>query len=74
MTDTSKIPDGSYCYSVIGHGKNDRIKINPCPYWSRRHDKPNQVSGYCSYLGVGDWELPGGLLWDQVKECGVKDE
>jgi len=32
------------------------------------------MDGHCGYLGKGDWEKDGTtLLWDQVKECGVKD-
>ena len=59
-----KIPEGLYCYKRISH-----IKIKLCPYWSRRDDKPEQENGYCSYLKIGDWDIPLGLLWDQVKEC-----
>jgi hypothetical protein len=25
------------------------------------------------YLKCGDWEEDAGLLWDGVKECGIKD-
>ena len=65
MTDKSeKIPEGIYCYDSNG----------VCPYWSLNKDKPHQENGYCSYLGLGDWDLGGGLLWDQVKECGEKKE
>lgn len=52
------IPDGSYCYN--------------CPFLDKDETKPIQRNGYCHYLKRGDWENFG-LLWDQVKECGVKD-
>jgi hypothetical protein len=34
------------------------------------------MNGWCDYLKTGDMVMPGGtdLLWDQVKECGIKDE
>lgn len=35
---------------------------------------PEQENGYCSYLQKGDWDLSLGLLWDQVKECGINEE
>lgn len=44
-----------------------------CPYWSSVKNRPAQESGYCRFLGRGDWENPGiSLLWDQVKECGIR--
>ncbi len=65
--DRSKIPTGYYCYqSAIIDGIRT---VQVCPYWSIRHDKEPKENGYCSYLERGDWEI-GGLLWDQVKECG----
>jgi hypothetical protein len=57
--DISVIPQGFYCYDDKG----------VCPYWSRRDE-----GGYCAYLEKGDWQIEGGLLWDQVKECGIDDE
>lgn len=48
------------------------IQTKRCPYWSRNPDKHQQESGYCAYAEYGDWQHGGfGLLWDQVKECGV---
>lgn len=59
------IPQGIYCYDENG----------TCPYWKLVDGKPQYENGYCSYLKEGDWESDGiGLLWDQVKECGIKDE
>lgn len=73
--DESVIPEGLYCYNENG----------VCPYWSLREDKPHQRNGYCSFLEQGDWEFTSedypedhpfqtamSLLWDQVKECGLK--
>ena len=37
--------------------------------------KEHQDNGYCHYLKRGDWEEEGwSLLWDMVKECGIKDD
>ena len=53
------IPRGDYC--------------SGCPFHFIDHGKEEQDNGYCSYLGQGDWESEGiTLLWDDVKECGVK--
>lgn len=73
MKDKKLIPLGIYCYAITGRNpKTGRIQRKICPFWSMRKDKPEQVNGYCSYLEEGDWEFPGGgLLWDQVKECGI---
>lgn len=63
--DESLIPKGMYCYNDKGL----------CPYWRFDPTKPEQESGYCQVLGEGDWEDKGfGLLWDQCKECGIKDD
>ncbi len=76
---TTCIPNGIYCYELIeiGKDKNGRsiYKTHVCPYWSIDRSKPNQMNGYCAYLDCGDWEGEGfGLLWDQVKECGINEE
>lgn len=81
--DQSIIPKGHYCYERLEAVKDPTLiipakieVINPCPYWSRRKDKPEQENGYCSYMDEGDWEDTSGmglsLIWDQVKECGIK--
>lgn len=64
------VPEGPYCY-----GKDGR-----CPYWKRNGMKRAQENGYCRLLKTGDWErvrngkrMGFGLLWDQVKECGIND-
>lgn len=63
--DKRKIPKGIYCYDDKG----------TCPYWSMDEEKPQQESGYCRFMGVGDWEEKGTwLLWDMVKECGINEE
>lgn len=71
--DTSVIPSGMYCYTLIsadflGLG---RLVTKKCPYWSKIEGRHPQEDGYCAYLEKGDWELDGGLLWDACKECGV---
>lgn len=54
---------------------------NVCPFWSinkaqiEANDGSTQRAGYCGYLKLGDWMEKGtDLLWDQVKECGIKTE
>jgi hypothetical protein len=57
------IPKGSYCY-----GYNGVL----CPFWKKMNNKPNELSGYCSYLNVGDWMDDGmGELWNHIKECDI---
>ena len=83
--DTSVIPEGDYCYSRLD--PTDRSKTVNCPYWSelQRTEHPIKEGrittrpgcGYCDYLGKSDNDLKKEgyfmpLLWDQVKECGVK--
>lgn len=76
--DTSCIPEGDYCYT---YSKDGNHKV--CPYWSLV--KPGCPGvGHCSFLGMSDEDpsldfiddktgerIGGGLLWDQVKECGI---
>lgn len=50
--DISQIPKGQYCYSRL---KNGKLQI--CPYWSQRLEKPYQQNGYCSFLKKGDWDI-----------------
>jgi hypothetical protein len=59
-----RIPQGLYCYDENGR----------CPWWSVNLRYPKQNNGYCSYLEKGDWMDNFGLLWDQVKECGVNED
>jgi len=77
MKDKSKIPPGHYCYKRLQPYPNSnhltRLNIEVCPYWSCDRNKPPQENGYCAYLEAGDWEH-GGLLWDQVKECGINED
>lgn len=63
------IPKGPYCYNDVGL----------CPFWDKNRNQPDQLSGYCHFLKLGDWmdDTDGSwtmLLWDQVKECGVDDD
>ena len=70
--DISLIPNGSYCYEQ----KDGKKCI--CPYFELRNDKPSQNNGYCHYIERGDWQVSSNswdsLLWDQVKECGIKTD
>lgn len=73
-----EIPQGSYCYHMEKvPGSGPLPQFIPCKYWSLDKSKPDQDNGYCSYLEKGDWnEGPDGLgmLWDQVKECGINTQ
>lgn len=65
----SLIPHGLYCYEY-----RDDVYIR-CPFWSKNHLMPEQENGYCSFLSMADWYGEGqGLLWDQVKECGINED
>lgn len=68
-----KIPRGAYCYKIKSVNDDGSISINSCPYWSIKNDLPEHMNGYCKFMGISDFEMEGvGLLWDSVKECGVK--
>ena len=71
MKDEDLIPSGHYCYRIIDWGKRE---FQICPFHYTVPTRPYQCNGYCGYLDHGDWEddWPGFLLWDWVKECGVK--
>ncbi len=78
------VPHGEYCYTPAGIvAKADGmpvLKTHPCPYMKGRKDWPEQKSGYCRLLKVGDnsqgRDRDGRLrstmlLWDSVKACGI---
>ena len=71
MADDSRIPEGLYCYKNLGFDPvSNRIKIEACPYWGKDPSRPEQGNGFCTKLGVNDWDDDRfTLLWDQVKEC-----
>jgi hypothetical protein len=72
----NKIPHGEYCYTSLGEvSPQGGLRIKPCPYWKLLPDLPAQENGWCDYLKAGDQCMPGAsLLWDGVKECGIKTE
>jgi hypothetical protein len=76
--DTSVIPVGPYCYTLVEIVQGDPavpavIRTRPCPYWGLREIEGSKY-GYCAHLKTGDWEDDGTLLlFDQVKECGLND-
>jgi hypothetical protein len=83
MTDDypeSKIPSGAYCYAPTGrtvtkeyiydeNGQKQKTQpyqmpeVEYCPYFSIKDG-----IAYCSYLKSSE-----GLLFDSVKECGIRD-
>lgn len=78
----SLIPEGMYCYTpleVPSEANGFSFKVKPCPFWrliEGEQEGGEPVSGgYCEYLKAGDLNEDGTmLLWDQVKECGIKRE
>jgi hypothetical protein len=72
------IPRGIYCYTpqeAPSEANGYVYWVKPCPFWKKLTEHPDQMSGWCDYLKTGDM-VQGGtdLLWDQVKECGIKDD
>jgi hypothetical protein len=50
------------------------LRTRRCPYWCWDERYPDDEVGYCKHLKSGDRDEDGvGLLWDQVKECGVNE-
>lgn len=76
--DESVIPDGMYCYTSAGWSTTAEglpvMHTKLCPYWALDDSRERQGNGYCAKLKTGDWIDGWGLLWDQVKECGVRDD
>ena len=73
MIESTYIPKGKKCFEIIDVNENE---IYLCPYWYRHPFKNDQSNGYCSLLGLGDWEDDNGhgLLWDAIKECNINME
>jgi len=77
MKDKTVIPKGDYCYTILETPSKENdfvLKINPCIYWRKDTGHDEQENGYCLFIEKGDWDFKSfGLLWDQVKECGIND-
>ena len=73
--DESLIPEGVYCYEILGPGSSPgSLHVKNCPYWDRDDAQLSQEDGYCHFLERSDWEDTGmGMLWDQCKECGINN-
>jgi hypothetical protein len=72
-----KVPRGRYCYRLLGvvsvAGGSPAVQTDPCPFWTFDANQPKHERGICSLMGLRDWESDNlTLLWDQVKECGLK--
>lgn len=72
------IPHGAYCYTPKKTPSADNgfvYEVTLCRYHKTLPGHPDQMSGWCDYLKTGDM-APNGtdLLWDSVKECGIKTE
>ena len=72
-----EIPKGYYCYTSITTDQQPSNTLlgrrcTPCPYWGMDSSKERQNNGFCTFLNTRDWDdTSGGLLWDQVKDCGI---
>lgn len=58
------IPYGIYCHGVSRTGE-----YILCPHWKA---DPVKKIFRCSFCGIEDEEES--LLWDQCKECGIREE
>jgi hypothetical protein len=73
------IPRGDYCYKmkklvVPKDGSKPYLKTRNCPYWCWDEEYPDGRVGYCKLLKVSDMDEDScGLLFDQIKECGVNE-
>lgn len=72
------IPHGQYCYTPTeapSAANGFVYRTAPCRYLKVLEGHPSQMNGWCDYLKTGDM-LEGGtdLLWDSVKECGIKTD
>lgn len=71
--DTSYIPDGRYCQTVVSRERNDKqgdiVCVRLCPFFSFRpvDSGIDWVEAYCNYVEDYDWRLD-----DKIKICGVK--
>ena len=55
-------------------GSKPYLKTRTCPYWCWDKRYPDERVGYCKLMKCGDLDGNGvGLLFDQIKECGVND-
>lgn len=59
------IPVGTYCYDNSGL----------CPFFDFHPQIDYHTNGYCHLMHNGDWFTSDriGLLWDQVKICGINE-
>jgi hypothetical protein len=61
-----KIPNGIYCYT----------NTHVCPFWDiskvAKFFYGIQTSGYCHFIGEGDFDSDTAILWDQCKCCAEK--
>jgi len=70
--DSSLVPENAfYCYKKAHHKRGE-----PCPYWFIDAGAMTQDDGICLLTGERDEKIKSGfgLLWDQVKSCGINIE
>lgn len=74
----SLIPPGLYCYTPVEEpsaATHWHMRVARCPFWRLDTTRPRDERGHCDYLRRGDADEDGtSLLWDGVKECGVRTE
>lgn len=70
-----RVPRGNYCYTILSvNDDKQTIDIKNCPYRKIHKDKHHQECGECLLMNMRDWENDTfGLLWEGIKECGIKD-
>ena len=75
------VPKGDYCYKlkkvIIDKTRNNMpvLKVRNCPYWCWDTRYPGEKVGYCRYMKTGDYDEGScGLLFDQIKECGINNK
>lgn len=65
------VPIGLYCYTLLPTSNEKGIPQKcTCQYWSLK----SPGVGACKLVGDDDDGEGDGLLWAQVKECGINTE
>lgn len=72
MDDYPEIPTGYYCYRVLEVVNQPegppKIKTEACPHWQK-----TEKGARCNLINREDTDYCGfHLIWDGVKECGIK--
>lgn len=60
------IPQGEYCYEILGRSKDGIVSIRTCPYYKEFKDGDTA----CRFVGSVGWDE---LHSDRCKICGEKN-